>query len=59
MRPADVLKGLAPDALEQAIAGMDAPSRNGLRNPFAQDGIPQDVRAGMDQLSEDDVTRRG
>lgn len=43
-----MLKGVAPDALEQAIAGMEALSRNGLRYPFAQYGIQQDVRAGME-----------
>lgn len=48
MPPAGVLKGPAPDALEQAIAGMDALSRNGLRDPFAQYGIQQDVHAGME-----------
>ncbi|GAU06384.1 MULTISPECIES: hypothetical protein [Burkholderia cepacia complex] len=43
-----MLKRLAPDALEQAIAGMEALSRNGLRYPFAQYGIQQNVRAGME-----------
>lgn len=44
----EMLMALAPDALEQAIAGMEALSRNGLRYPFAQYGIQQDVRAGME-----------
>jgi hypothetical protein len=30
-----------------ALAGMDALAGNGLRYPFAQYGLQQDVRAGM------------
>ena len=43
--------GLALDlfcyVLAKAIAGMEALSKNGLRYPFPQYGIQQDVRAGM------------
>ncbi|MCA8057381.1 MULTISPECIES: DUF169 domain-containing protein [Burkholderia cepacia complex] len=44
----EMLMALPPAALAQAIAGMEALSKNGLRYPFAQYGIQQDVRAGMD-----------
>src|SRR6185312_9533019 len=43
----EMLMALPPDQLQQAIAGMEALSRNGLRYPFPQYGIQQDVRAGM------------
>src|SRR6266568_3782731 len=36
-----------PDYLPKAIAGMEALAKNGLRYPFPQYGIQQDVRAGM------------
>ena len=38
---------LPPDYLPKAIAGMEALAKNGLRYPFPQYGIQQDVRAGM------------
>jgi hypothetical protein len=38
---------LPPAYLPKAIAGMEALSKNGLRYPFPQYGIQQDVRAGM------------
>ena len=55
MRPAcaggvlddEMLMALPPDLLLQAITGMEALGRNGLRYPFPQYGIQQDVRAGM------------
>ena len=43
----EMLMALPPAMLEQAIAGMHALARNGLRYPFAQYSIQQDVRAGM------------
>lgn len=43
----EMLMALPPDQLDQAIAGMEALSKNGLRYPFPQYGIQQDVRAGM------------
>ena len=33
--------------IARALAGMRALAKNGLRYPFAQYGIQQDVRAGM------------
>src|SRR6201994_5197913 len=42
-----ILMALPPDYLSKAIAGMEALSKNGLRYPFPQYGIQQDVRAGM------------
>jgi len=43
----EMLMALPPDQLGQAIAGMEALGKNGLRYPFPQYGIQQDVRAGM------------
>ena len=43
----EMLMALPPGMLAQAIEGMEALARNGLRYPFAQYGIQQDVRAGM------------
>ncbi len=43
----EMLMALPPDQLTQAITGMEALSRNGLRYPFPQYGIQMDVRAGM------------
>ena len=43
----EMLMALPPDQLTQAITGMEALSKNGLRYPFPQYGIQQDVRAGM------------
>ena len=43
----EMLMALPPEALVQAIAGMEQLARNGLRYPFPQYGIQQDVRAGM------------
>jgi uncharacterized protein (DUF169 family) len=43
----EMLMALPPDYLPKAIAGMAALSKNGLRYPFPQYGIQQDVRAGM------------
>lgn len=43
----EMLMALPPDMLPQAIAGMQALAKNGLRYPFPQYGIQQDVRAGM------------
>jgi uncharacterized protein (DUF169 family) len=43
----EMLMALPPDYLPKAIAGMEALSKNGLRYPFPQYGIQQDVRAGM------------
>ena len=43
----EMLMALPPDNIPKAIAGMEALSKNGLRYPFPQYGIQQDVRAGM------------
>ena len=43
----EMLMALPPEALAQAISGMEALARNGFRYPFPQYGIQQDVRAGM------------
>jgi len=43
----EMLMALPPDYLPKAIAGMEALSKNGLRYPFPQYGIQQDVRSGM------------
>jgi uncharacterized protein (DUF169 family) len=43
----EMLMALPPEHLAKAIAGMEALSKNGLRYPFPQYGIQQDVRAGM------------
>ena len=42
-----MLMALPPEYLGRAIAGMEALARNGLRYPFPQYGIQQDVREGM------------
>ncbi|MFX1766554.1 DUF169 domain-containing protein [Paraburkholderia sp. A3BS-1L] len=44
----EMLMALPPGTLAKAIAGMEALAKNGLRYPFAQYGIQQDVRAGME-----------
>jgi uncharacterized protein (DUF169 family) len=44
----EMLMALRPETLAQAIAGMEALARNGLRYPFAQYGIQQDARAGLE-----------
>jgi uncharacterized protein (DUF169 family) len=44
----EMLMALPPEALKQAIEGMQALAKNGLRYPFAQYGIQQDARAGME-----------
>ena len=43
----EMLMALPPDDITNAIAGMEALAKNGLRYPFPQYGIQQDVRAGM------------
>jgi uncharacterized protein (DUF169 family) len=43
----EMLMALPPSYIPQAIAGMQALSMNGLRYPFPQYGIQQDVRDGM------------
>lgn len=43
----EMLMALPPADIVKAIAGMKALSKNGLRYPFPQYGITQDVRAGM------------
>ncbi len=43
----DMLMALRPHDIAKAIDGMRALSGNGLRYPFPQYGIQQDVRAGM------------
>ncbi|MBI1777359.1 MAG: DUF169 domain-containing protein [Proteobacteria bacterium] len=43
----EMLMALPPELLAKAISGMEALAKNGLRYPFPQYGIQQDVRAGM------------
>ena len=43
----EMLMALPPSYLQQAIDGMKALAKNGLRYPFPQYGIGQDVRDGM------------
>ncbi|WP_439814598.1 DUF169 domain-containing protein [Zavarzinia sp. CC-PAN008] len=43
----EMLMALPPLDIPKALAGMAALSKNGLRYPFPQYGIQQDVRAGM------------
>lgn len=43
----EMLMALRPDQLVQAIDGMEALSRNGLRYPIAPYGIQTDARAGL------------
>ncbi|MEQ1612247.1 MAG: DUF169 domain-containing protein [Hyphomicrobiaceae bacterium] len=43
----EMLMALPPEYLEKAIVGMEALAKNGLRYPFPQYGIQQDVRDGM------------
>jgi uncharacterized protein (DUF169 family) len=43
----EMLMALPPEYLQKAIDGMHALAKNGLRYPFPQYGIQQDVRAGM------------
>jgi hypothetical protein len=42
-----MLMALPPEDVGKAIAGMRALAKNGLRYPFPQYGIQQDVREGM------------
>ena len=43
----EMLMAIPPDQLDKAIKGMEALSKNGLRYPFPQYGIQNDVREGM------------
>src|SRR5690349_12761700 len=43
----EMLMATPPEYIVSAIAGMKALSKNGLRYPFPQYGVQQDVRAGM------------
>jgi uncharacterized protein (DUF169 family) len=43
----EMLMALPPEDVGKAIAGMRALAKNGLRYPFPQYGIQQDVREGM------------
>ncbi len=43
----EMLMALPPSYIGKAIAGMQALAKNGLRYPFPQYGIQQDVRDGM------------
>ncbi len=43
----EMLMALPCDLIGKAIAGMEALSKNGLRYPFPQYGVQQDVRDGM------------
>lgn len=43
----EMLMALTVADLQQALAGMDALAGNGLRYPFAQYGLQQDVGASM------------
>jgi uncharacterized protein (DUF169 family) len=43
----EMLMATPPEYLEQALHGMKALAKNGLRYPFPQYGVQQDVRDGM------------
>lgn len=43
----EMLMALPPQYIVKAVVGMQALAKNGLRYPFPQYGIQQDVRAGM------------
>ena len=43
----EMLMAATPEHIAKGIAGMEALAANGLRYPFANYGIQQDVRAGM------------
>lgn len=43
----EMLMALPPEMLEKAIVGMEALAKGGIRYPFPQYGIQQDVRAGI------------
>ena len=43
----ELLVAMAPQYLPQAIASMDAISRNGLRYPIPNYGLQSDARAGL------------
>jgi uncharacterized protein (DUF169 family) len=43
----EMLMACPPEDLSRALEGMAAMAKNGLRYPFPQYGIQQDVRAGM------------
>jgi len=43
----EMLMAVKPELIAKALDGMKALSKNGLRYPFPQYGIQQDVRAGM------------
>ena len=43
----EMLMALPPDFIAKALAGMEALAKNGLRYPFPQYGIQNDVRDGM------------
>ncbi len=43
----EMLMALPPGEITKGLAGMQALAKNGLRYPFSQYGIQQDVRAGM------------
>ncbi|MFN0163017.1 MAG: DUF169 domain-containing protein [Burkholderiales bacterium] len=43
----EMLMALKPELIAKALEGMQALGKNGLRYPFPQYGIQQDVRAGM------------
>jgi uncharacterized protein (DUF169 family) len=43
----EMLMALPPEQIQKAVLGMEALAKNGLRYPFPQYGIQQDVREGM------------
>lgn len=47
VRDEEMLMALPPEDIVKAIAGMRALAKNGLRYPFPDYGVQQDVRAGM------------
>ena len=52
-----MLMALPPEYLAEAISGMEALAKNGLRYPFPQYGIQQDVREGMAKSFPDRAAR--
>ena len=55
----EMLMAIPPDQLEKAVKGMENLAKNGLRYPFPQYGIQNDVRDGMARSYPDRATKPG
>ncbi len=55
----EMLMAVTPEDLSKALAGMQALAGNGLRYPFAQYGIQQDVRAGLGVSYGETAAKKG